>query len=534
MTNMKTKIAALGIVLLMAGCKDFLDINADPNNPTKASLTTILPFVEANTIGALGFGTAGITDILGVYTHQIVQRGNQDDYLVQANEFSLRACWDQLYTVSLPDMNQIIKQANAENKPVYAGIARALKMHMFSIIVDLWGSVPFTEAGDPSKYLFPHYDSDEAIYANLLTQLDTALVDLGKDGPKPGDDDLIYGGDTDKWIKYVNSVKLSIYNKVRLTSLYDQAKVNALLGSPLLTNGSDNFQLKYNTSITPENRNPGYVREYAQGNPQYYISPYFYLMLKGEQACQNTLLVGIHDPRIPYYFYNQLAPGEEAQNPVTYRDGEFLSIWFGCFNRDPNEGFDQSNSQTIVGLYPVGGAYDDGSGTNASADLGLKGAGPQRLLTSSCVAFIRAELALTQGTTDNPRDMLQTGIARAFAEVNVAANAAGAPLISTATITDYSDQVLALYDAADADKKLEIIMTEKWIQEFGSGAESYSDIRRTGYPQVCDPAQDPNEFSIQTNPYPVSLPYSGDDLTNNGNAPKQRNQYLDKIFWDIN
>ncbi|MEP6796474.1 MAG: SusD/RagB family nutrient-binding outer membrane lipoprotein [Saprospiraceae bacterium] len=531
---MKIKIVVLVMVLFVVSCKDFLDINDDPNNPTKAELSTILPYTQANMFGALGFGTAGITDILGVYTHQIVQRGNQDDYKVQANEFSLTQCWEKLYAVGLPDLNQIIKQAGEEHKPVYSGIARALKAHMFSVMVDLWGNIAYSEAGDPSKFPFPHYDSGEVIYADVLTQLDAAIADLQAGGPRPGADDLIYGGDPAKWIKYANSVKLSIYNKLRLTSLYNAAAVTALLSQPLISSVSEDFQLRYTTSISPENRNPGFVREYAQNNPQYYISPYFYLLMKGEQACQNSLMVGIHDPRIPYYFYNQLAPGEAAQNPESYRDGEFLSIWFGSYNRDPNEGFDQATSQTIVGLYPVGGAYDNGSAVKASGDLGLKGSGAQRLVTAACVDYVRAELALTEGTSDDARAMLASAISKSFAEVNAAASLAGVNAISAADITAYSDAVLALFDAGDADKKLEVIMTQKWIQEFGSGSEAYCDIRRTGYPQVCDPAQDPNEFSIQTNPYPVSLPYSGNDLTNNGNAPMQRNQYLDKIFWDKN
>ncbi len=531
---MKTYIIAIATVLLIAGCGNFLNINDDPNNPTKAELSTILPYVEADMFGAFGIGTAGISEILSVYTHQIVQRGNQDDYKVQANEFSLVQCWQELYSVSLPDMNQIIRQAGEEHKPIYAGIARALKAHMFSMMVDLWGNIAYTEAGDPVKFPFPHYDSDQAIYADLLTQLDAALVDLGSGGARPGADDLVYGGDVDKWIKYANSVKLDIYNKIRLTELYNSAAVNALLAGPLISSPDEDFELRYTTSISPENRNPGFVREYAQNNPNYYISPYFYLMMKGEQACQNSLLVGIHDPRIPYYFYNQLSKDEPAQNPESYRDGEFLSIWFGSYDRDPNEGFDQATSQTVVGLYPVGGEYDNGLGKIASGDLGLKGSGAQRILTSACIDFIRAELALTEGTSDDARALLESAIGKSFLKVNVVAATAGAPLLAADSISAYTDKVLALYDAGSADTKLEVIMTEKWIQEFGSGNESYCDIRRTGYPQVCDPAQDPNEFSIQTNPYPVSLPYSGNDLTNNGNAPAQRNQYLDKIFWDIN
>ena len=533
MNNMKTKILALALVVLLAGCDDFFDINADPNNPVNAELNTILPYVEATLFGAMGFGTAGVTDILAVYNHHTVQRGNHDNYEIQPNEFANTQPWEQMYTKTLPDINAMI--ARRAEAPVYAGIAKILKAAMFGYIVDLWGDMPYSQAGDPVNFKFPAYDDDMAIYASLFPLIDEGIADINEGGIRPGADDLVYQGDVAKWIKFANSLKLNLYNKVRLTSLYDAGAVSALLSANnFISNNAEDFELDYNASITPENRNPAFVREYAQNGGAYFVSPYFWLLMNGEQACQNSLMVGIEDPRVPYYFYNQLAPGEAAQNPVSYQNGEFLSIWFGSYDLDPNEGFDQNISQTMVGLYPVGGPYDDGSGVNISATLGTKGASPQRLLTAAAVDYVRAELALTEGTSDDPRAMLLSAMNKSFAEVNVAAAAVGAPAISAAEITAYTDQVLALYDAADNTGKLEVIMTQKWIQEFGNGIEAYSDIRRTGFPEVCDPLQDPNEWSTQTNPYPVVLPYNGNDLTNNGSAPGQHNQYLDKVFWDVN
>ncbi len=533
MNNMKTKILALALVVLLAGCDDFFDINADPNNPTKAELNTILPYIEATLFGAMGFGSAGVTDILAVYVHHTVQRGNHDNYRIQPNEFQNTQPWEQLYTKTLPDINAVI--ARREEAPIYSGIAKVLKAAMFGYIVDLWGDMPYSEAGDPVNFKFPKYDDDMEIYASLFALIDDGVADINAGGIRPGADDLVYGGDVAKWVKFANSLKLNLYNKSRLTSLYDANAVNALLtANNFISTNAEDFELDYNATITPENRHPGFVREYAQNQPAYYISPYFYLLMKGEQACQNSLMVGIADPRIPYYFYNQLAPGEAAQNPISYRDGDFLSIWFGSYDLDPNEGFDQNISQTLVGLYPVGGAYDDASGVNVSATLGTKGAAPQRLLTAAAIDYVRAELALTMSTSDNARAMFQSAMNKSFAEVNVAAAAVGAPPIGAAAITAYTDQVLALYDAGDNTTKLEVLMTQKWIQEFGNGIETYSDIRRTGFPEVCDPLQDPNEWSTQTNPYPVVLPYNGNDLTNNGSAPGQHDQYSAKVFWDIN
>lgn len=531
---MKTKLLALASVILLGGCSDFLDVNTDPNNPTRAQLNTILPYSQATLFGSFGIGTAGMSELLSVYIHQTVQRGDHDDYKIQANEFSLGETWDNCYTIILPDLNQLIAQGQEEGRPVYSGIAKIMKAHMFSLMVDIWGDIPYSESGNPVDFKFPHFDDDAAIYADLLDLIDAGMTDLQAGGAPPGTDDLVYGGDVQKWLKYARSLKLNLYNKARLTDLYDPAEVTALLGSTLMSTATEDFEMAYRTTLTPENRNPGFIREWGQDNPQYYISPYFYLLMKGESACQNNLFAGVADPRIPYYFYNQLNANEVPQNPFSFRDGNFLSIWFGSFDRDPNEGFDQNTSQTVCGLYPVGGGFDDGSGATATANGGLRGAGAQRLLTSAAIDYIRAELALTKGTGEDARSLLSSAINKSFAKVNRIAAASGVAGMGDADIQGYIADVLALYDNGDNAVKLEVIMTQKWIQEFGFAVESYNDIRRTGYPQVCDPEQDPNEFSIQTNPYPVSLYYSANDITNNNNSPGQRNTYTDKVFWDAN
>ena len=55
------------------------------------------------------------------------------------------------------------------------------------------------------------------------------------------------------------------------------------------------------------------------------------------------------------------------------------------------------------------------------------------------------------------------------------------PLISTVDIDTYVNAVLAKYDAADADGKMQLIMTQKWIATFGSSVDQYTDYRRTGF-----------------------------------------------------
>lgn len=518
----------------ITSCDDYLDINDDPNNPVDADISNMMPYSQAVVFGSLGMGRAGISELVSVYAHQIVQRGDHDDYKITENEFSLQECWGKLYSVALPDLNRVIEKAVETNNWAYVGIAKLLKVQLFSTVVDLWGDMPYSEAGLGAKAIFPKYDDDKTIYQDLFKLANEGIADLDKNTlRRPGSDDLVYKGDLNKWKKYGRSLLLNMYNKVRLTDLYDAAKVSELIKASLISGTNEDFELTYNTSITPENRNPGFIREYTAGRPAYHMSPYFYLIMKGDTAAQNNTMVGIKDPRLPYWFYNQLGANEQAENPVSYQDGRFLSIWFASYDKDPNEGFDQGKSQTMLGLWPIGGAYDNGSGVNGDLNSGLKGAGAQRILTAADLFFIRAELALTKSTGENAKTLLEAGIKASFAKVNAVARLAVAPQITDADISTYVNKVLAKYDAGNDTKKLELILTQKWVHNFGYGVESYNDIRRTGFPQVCDPAKDPNIYSEQSRPYPVTLPYNGDDLQTNPNG-KQHNQYTDKVFWDIN
>ena len=247
----------------------------------------------------------------------------------------------------------------------------------------------------------------------------------------------------------------------------------------------------------------------------------------------NPILSGISDPRVPYYFYNQLGATEAAQNPTTTaKFGSFLSIWFASLNIDPNEGFDQGNSQTVVGQYPCGGAFDTGSGANAGVtagrNAGLGGAGFQRVYPFFSHLYTRAELALTMGAAGDHRVLFRSAMEESFNEVNELA-----PVDITTTSRDsYVNAVLALYDAASATGKLELILTQKWIASFGFSIDSYTDYRRTGFPIMFNPATDNNPVTILSRAYPVSIPYDISDLQINPNAPPQRNPGTDKVFWD--
>ncbi|MFM9839069.1 MAG: SusD/RagB family nutrient-binding outer membrane lipoprotein [Cyclobacteriaceae bacterium] len=526
----------LPFIMILAsatGCGDFLDINKDPNNPLDAQLKLVLPVAETVIFEAMGNGPGGMSDLTSQFIHQTVQRGTSNFYFVAGNENNISNAWPNMYSGALKDVEIIIKKATERQSWTYLGIAQVLKAYSYSAMVDLWGKAAYFDFGKGTENPFPKFDEGEAIYPELFKLLKEAAINLGKVQVEPiGKDDLIFGGDADKWKRLANSLQLKLYNQVRLTTLYDATAVADIVNSgTLVKEVAGGFKLKYANNNNPENRHPLFIQDYVNQNANY-IDPYFYLIMNGDPRF-NPILSGIIDPRIPYYFYNQLNSTENAQNPVTTaKFGNFLSIWFASFNIDPNEGFDQGNSQTVVGLYPCGGAFDDTNGVNAGVaagrNPGLGGAGYQRIYPYFADLYTRAELALTMAAPGDPRTLFKSAMEASFDEVNELA-----PNDITVTSRDsYVNAVLALYDVASANGKLELVLTEKWIASFGFSVDSYTDYRRTGFPLMFDPATDNNPVTILNRAYPVSIPYEISDLQINPNAPTQRNPGSDKVFWD--
>ena len=144
-------------------------------------------------------------------------------------------------------------------------------------------------------------------------------------------------------------------------------------------------------------------------------------------------------------------------------------------------------------------------------------------------------------TDGDARQLLVDAIQASFDKVNSVVSGTGTtqavPLIDQEAIDAYIEAAMAEYDAGNDDRKLEIILTQKWIAGFGNTIDAYNDYRRRGYPVIFDPNTDTGPFAqitFSSTPFLVSLPWRADDLNLNPNAPPQKNPTTDKVFWDPN
>lgn len=518
---------------MFTSCENWLDVNEDLNQSKVGRIDLLLPSAQIHMFTYLsGYQDASVGATVGTVIHQVKAAGNS--YNIKPTDHSINESWDAVYS-GLQDIEEIIRIGKAEDQLKYVGVAKLLKAYSYSLLVDLWGNVPFSEATSMPVIKYPNFEKGEDVYPALFDIIDDAVLDLknkeSKNKMAMDENDLVYGGATDKWLKLANSLKLKMYNQIRLHSSYDAVKVKALISEGNFIDSDSEFEITYGLSKLPENRNPMYVKEYESAkNHEYLLSHWMYGTMNGDDK-YIPLFKDIKDPRIAYYYYKQ-EDGSSADK-ADFNNVGFYTTRFGSHTKDVATNF---VNFTALGVYPCGGKFDDGSLTpgdfNASGSQG-SGLAPMRLLSAHDILLIRAELAQVGKTAENTRDLFEKALEAAFDKVNaVAKMVEKTPEINVADRDAYITSILNKFDAGN---ELELIITEKWIASFGNPVDAYTDYRRTGFPRLYDPNTDDDDDETYTSySFPVSMPYANSSMNANINAPKPRVISTDKVFWDVN
>ena len=226
--------AGLGFLAALSGCNTFLDAPkaiADPNAPTAASVNQLLVGIEASIFGQQEgpvamlicewmqqcAGTAGrFVEVQGTYT---------------ITNSSFDGSFGSVYTAGgLLQIKDAENRADAIADLKYKGILEVLETMNMLFGVDNWGSIPYREATVSTT---PKFDPQLQIYDDLLKLLDQAITDMNAAGTGPGAYDLVYGGNTTKWIQAAHTLKARIYlhlAEVRGATQYASALTEAQIG----------------------------------------------------------------------------------------------------------------------------------------------------------------------------------------------------------------------------------------------------------------------------------------------------------------
>jgi Starch-binding associating with outer membrane len=560
-----SKLILLSLVISFTGCNEYLDVDTDLDSPKVAPLDYLLSNIELN-LSQIGDFNNNTGQILAVYTHSMTAREDEDQYGVKVDNVAMQNDWNSIY-LTLTDIQSLVNQADATGNKVYVGIGQLQKAYLMSVAVDLWGDVPYTEANRLKEGVKnPKFDNQKQIYTEVFNLIDQAKINIASNSglKKPSKDDFIYNGDINKWIRFANTLKLKLYNQTRLSTNFDQVGFDALiLENNFFTSNLDDFEFKHNDDISKSNeRNLLFRDSYESTQFGSYQSPWFYEILKGVNPNIHT---NNPDPRMKYYFYNQLKANiafplnvGSASNPgADYWDKAtgFFSIRFGSTGPDRDKSAE--DSYTYPGIFPCGGRYDDGlGGSVAIQDNNTKfsgtGAAPKRMLTYDEFLYIQAELINEGKLPGSAITKLNQAVRASFAKVDkvalVAKNSTQVipVLVGSAAVNTFITKLTTEFNAASADKKLEIIMTQKWVATYGDPLDQYNDYRRTGYPVLANPLGSSPEYqldnangfplndaqTILNSAYQISFFWPQQELNSNSNAPSQKNATTYKIFWD--
>lgn len=557
--NYYTYFLSALILSVSFGCEKYLDVDTDTDNPTVAPLNLLLTDIEYNTIANNTNFNFWSADLIQVYTHQFTAREESDQYGIKADNVNLNNEWENTF-LGLNNIETMISQAKDQGNTVYQGIGEILKAYLVTVTVDLYGDIPYTEASQLKQGIVsPTYDSDEAVYQAAMDLLDQGKANVNSGaGLLPSADDLIYGGDAASWTKFVNSIKLKLFNQVRGTALYSQSAVDALVNEGnFFTSSADDFEFDHTSNIAPtDERNQLFQSAYGGAQVTHYISPWFYEILMGMNPDIHN---GTVDPRIPYYWANQLTDelfprdqgdAETGDPNSDYWDAStgFHSIRFGSIGPDRDHAV--QNDATFPGIFPCGGRYDDNAGFSRTITSGT-GVAPKRMFTYDEMLYVMAEMMHAGLITGDAGDKLEEAMIASFAKVDEVVAGTGTtqmvPALSGSTeVTDFIDAISTEFDAAGTEKQLEIIMTQKWTATFGDPMDQYTDYRRTGYPILANPAATGGEYQLDNgdgwplndgltvlnNEFQTAMFWPQNELDLNQNAPDQKDATSYTIFWD--
>lgn len=487
----------LSSLLFTSSCtKDFLDVNENPNAAVDVSLRTLLP----NTLVGIGFSNGNeigkATALLMQYTTGIL--GNAINYDTWEMGSMDNQWTNELYTNVINNLGVMVQKAQGRSR-AYAGVAKLQQAYTFAMITDLWGDVPYSQAGQgfdengALKFLQPRFDAQRDIYLgnesqgikSLFNLVREGLADIAANGASrpgidPGADDLVYGGDLTKWTRFGNSLlmkfALQVSNRVPDTT---RNVINDIVSNNKPYINAADGSLDFNVTFTRANPNPYYMQDIGGSIPNTQMLSTRFLALSRSLNDTVRLSKLFIKPGVTFV-------GQENGSPFT----------------PP-----AAATRSYYGPYVVGATRT--------------GDGPVRLVTAFRNFFILAEAALRFGVSGNANDYYQNGIRASMRSTGM----------TDAEITTYFSTNPNVVTLAGTDtEKLQQIIVQKYIASVGNAYESYNDYRRTGYPVLPNPLQ---TFGDNPSVFPYRFPYTISEGSANPNQPNPRPRTSEKVWWGL-
>lgn len=269
-------IFIIPILVGLSSCtKDFEKINVNPNAPSSVPLDYLLANATLQIAGEGGDPGYRSWRTNIIYCAMMMQHMSSVEVgfyrgTVYTFQGDLSAAWfERAYPNSIKNLVNLIELAKKDPKAVnYLSMARILRVIEMATLTDLYGDVPYSEAGYGAltNVFSPKYDEQKAIYADMLKELEEAGNALNASQPYIKNADFVYGNGTanstaqsiEKWKKAANSLMLRLAMRMqKVDATAAQAWAKKAIDRGVMSDLNDSFQLKYVKGTTAgANSNP--------------------------------------------------------------------------------------------------------------------------------------------------------------------------------------------------------------------------------------------------------------------------------------
>jgi hypothetical protein len=383
----------------------------------------IFPGAEMNLAASYG----DYLRIVGGYlSEQYAQDFGTSNYL-DYSQFGVSATrssgtYTQLFSRTLKNLQTVRDQAQSSEEWGTYLAATTLRVFTYQVLVDAYGSTPYTEALDVNN-LTPKYDDGLTIYQGILGELNDALSKVSSSDLVCTN--LLFGNSkVDEWVKLANALKLKIL--MRMSNVED---VQSELASLIQENNFPTSNVAWSGfwADEPGKANPFYQEEFAIyfGSTQ--------VNVVANLAYMQTMLKS-NDARVSKFF--------ETNDAGDYTGGV--------------SGTNFSTSSTYKSSYfcrPV-----------ATFDM------PVNLIAVSEIEFFKAEYYARYGSSADAETHYKAAIDASFADAGLSA-------------ADAADVYNNQYPWNNSNYQ-ELIGIQKWIALGGTNNfEAWCEMRRLKYPE---------------------------------------------------
>ena len=233
MKRIHTSLMAVVVGLQLIACESIVsNLNTDPNNPTSSTASLLLTGTELANMATQEGMASRLTTIWDGYATG-VDRQWLDYYHYNVSAGVYDADWNLVFSGTNSNALLTIDKANALGNRKMMAIAKILRANSLATGTELWGDIPFDQAGDIVKYPNPAFEAQATVYTKLLALLDDAIADLKSGVGTVTTEDIHFGGDATKWTQVAYTLKARLLTD---TKQYDAAYTAAQTGVSVYAN----------------------------------------------------------------------------------------------------------------------------------------------------------------------------------------------------------------------------------------------------------------------------------------------------------